>query len=126
MNNNLAGIRRRYEAAMSRSREEEVATFQEYDPFIDWDLLARRLPLDNGLKEFKNPMATPESQLQRLPVELYQGCLQYLDIATLTGMRRVSQFTRRTIDSLHQYKELYENAPQALVQLREWLPIFLF
>jgi hypothetical protein len=119
MNHTLAGIRSRVEAAMSRSEEEGegVATSKEkekYDPFIDRDLLARRFPLDNGPKEFKNPLASPESRLQSLPAELYQACLQYLDIATLTTMRRVSQFTRRTIDSLHQYKELYKNAPQAL------------
>jgi hypothetical protein len=52
--------------------------------------------------------------LQNLPVELYHECLQYLDIATLTGARRVSQYSRATIDSLYNYKEIYENARSAL------------
>lgn len=53
-------------------------------------------------------------KVQSLPLELYQACLQYLDLATLTSTRRVSQYTRHAIDSLYQYQELYEHAPQAL------------
>lgn len=112
----LADIRSRFAATMSRNQEEvEVSRIEpNYDYFIDQSLLATRLCLDNGPKAFKNSMTNSESRLENLPVELYQGCLQYLDIETLTGMRRVSQRTRHAIDNLHQYKELYENAPQAL------------
>jgi len=120
MDRQLAGIRSRLSAAFSKS-EEAVAPAQEiYDPFINRNILTRKIPLDNGPKKFVSPMIGPESQgwgncrLQSLPAEIYHACLQYLDIAALTGMRRVSQFTRLTIDSLHQYQELYEHAPQAL------------
>jgi hypothetical protein len=93
---------------------------ETFEPFIDPAPLAKRCKLDNGDKKFKMPMVGPETEgwnecpLQALPVECYQTCLQYLDIATLTTMRRVSQFTRLTIDSLHPYRELYEHAPQAI------------
>ena len=93
---------------------------EAYEPFIDPFDLAEHCHLDNYRTEFKNAMIGPdsdgwgESRLQSLPIELYQACLQHLDIATLTAMRCVSQFTRYTIDSLHQYKELYDHAPQAL------------
>ena len=93
---------------------------ETFEPFIDPAPLAKRCKLDNGDKKFKMPMVGPETErwnecpLQALPIECYQTCLQYLDIATLTTMRRVSQFTRLTIDSLHPYRELYEHAPQAI------------
>jgi len=88
------------------------------DPFIDPSTLARKCPLDNKKHTFKSPplhpSSSPKGKLQALPTEIYQQCLQYLDIKSLTDMRRVSQFTRSTIDGMHQYKELYEHAPQAL------------
>lgn len=90
---------------------------ETFEPFIDPAPLAKRCKLDNGDKKFSLPMVgvgQVTDGLQALPVECYQACLQYLDIATLTTMRRVSQFTRRTIDSLHPYRELYEHAPQAI------------
>jgi hypothetical protein len=120
MDRQLAGIRSRLSASMSKAEGVAASSQERYDPFIDRYLLARKVPLDNGPKKFGNPMIGPESQgwkhcrLQSLPTEIYHACLQYLDIAALTGMRRVSQFTRRTIDSLHQYQELYEHTPQAL------------
>jgi hypothetical protein len=91
-----------------------------FEPFIDRFALLTTCRLDNGPKAFKIPEIGPQSndwkscKLQALPVEIYQACLQYLDLATLTAMRRVSQYTRNAIDSLYQYKELYEHAPQAL------------
>jgi hypothetical protein len=91
-----------------------------FEPFIDRFTLLTSCRLDNGPKPFKNPMVGPESndwessKIQSLPLELYQACLQYLDVASLTSMRRVSQYTRHAIDSLYQYQELYEHAPQAL------------
>lgn len=89
-----------------------------YEPFIDRFVLITKCRLDNGPKIFKNPMGQPQdgtsSSLQSLPIELFQACLQFLDLGTLTAMRRVSQYTRHAIDTLHQYKELYEHAPQAL------------
>jgi hypothetical protein len=91
-----------------------------FDPFIDPTELATRLPLDNGGRIFALPFLGPDGEawnscrLQALPTECYQTCLQYLDIANLTKMRRVSQFTRSTIDSMPQYRDLYEHAPQAL------------
>lgn len=97
------------------SQESKTAT---YEPFINRFALLTKCPLDNGPRTFKCPMGGPQqrtsSSLQSLPVELYQACLQYLDLGTLTAMRRVSQYTRHAIDTLHQYKELYEHAPQAL------------
>ncbi len=92
----------------------------QFDPFIDQFTLWIRCRLDNGPKRFKKPAIGPQcdnwqsSRLQSLPVELYQACLSYLDLATLTAMRRVSQYTRHAIDSLYQYQELYEHAPQVL------------
>lgn len=92
-----------------------------FEPFIDRFALSERCPLDTGrTKRFIRPqICTPmhewnRSKLQSLPIELYQACLSYLDLATLTGMRRVSQYTRRAIDSLYWYQELHEHAPQAL------------
>lgn len=91
-----------------------------FEPFIDRFALLIQCPLDNGPKKFKKSSIGPESEnwnaskLQSLPVELYQACLSYLDISTITAMRRVSQYTRHAIDTLYQYQELYENAPQAL------------
>lgn len=55
-----------------------------------------------------------DCKLQALPTELYQNCLKYLDVGSLTTIRRVSQYTRCAIDSLHQYKVLYEHAKHAL------------
>lgn len=91
-----------------------------FEPFIDPAELAKRLRLDNGKKNFALPIMGPDGegwnkcQLQALPTECYQTCLQFLDIASLTRMRCVSQFTRSTIDSMPQYRDLYEHAPQAL------------
>lgn len=82
--------------------------------------LAKRLPLDNSRKNFTLTMIGPDGegwnncQLQALPTECFQTCLQFLDIASLTRMRSVSQFTRSMIDSMPQYRDLYEHAPQAL------------
>jgi hypothetical protein len=90
------------------------------EPFIDRFALLTKCRLDNGAKHFRKPAIGPQSEswksskLQSLPTELYQACLSYLDIETLTAMRRVSQYTRYAIDSLYQYQELYEHAPQAL------------
>ena len=91
-----------------------------FEPFIDRFTLLTNCRLDNGLKGFKTPMIGPESndwkscKIQSLPLEIYQACLQSLDLATLTSMRCVSQYTRHAIDFLYQYQELYEHAPQAL------------
>jgi F-box domain len=91
-----------------------------FEPFVDRFALLTRCRLDNGPKRFKKPSIGPESnewngsKLQSLPIELYQASLSYLDLATLTAMRRVSQYTRHAIDILYQYQELYEHAPQAL------------
>ncbi len=88
-----------------------------FEPFIDANKLDHCCRLDNLKGRFKNRMLRPEEQkshLQRLPIEVYHTCLQYLDIGTLTTMRGVSQYTRASISSLHPYKELYEYAPQAL------------
>ncbi|KAH8589734.1 hypothetical protein B0O99DRAFT_692294 [Bisporella sp. PMI_857] len=93
---------------------------QSFDPFIDLGTLIEKCRLDNGTKLFKNPMIGPNSKgwgacrLQALPNECYQACLQYLDIGTLTVMRRVSQFSRLAVSSIYQYREIYEHAPQAL------------
>lgn len=114
---NFASMRRRVEAAMVRSDEQEPATssaYKIYDSFIDRDLLASQIPLDNGSKTFKKPRATTQGRLQTLPIELYHACLQHLDMATLTAMRHVSRFSRDAIDSLHPYKEIYEYAPQGI------------
>ncbi|KAH7311916.1 hypothetical protein BKA65DRAFT_157505 [Rhexocercosporidium sp. MPI-PUGE-AT-0058] len=91
-----------------------------FEPFIDSYSLDRHCPLDNQKKRFKLAVGTPQcgsvlkSRLQDLPIELYHNCLQYLDIGTITTLRRVSQTTRSAIDSLFQYQELYEHAPNAL------------
>lgn len=91
-----------------------------FDPFIDTWNLFQKCRLDNSLSKFKLPTIGPDSsgwelcRLQALPAECYQQCLQYLDLGALTIMRRVSQFTRLAISSLPQYRELFENAPQAL------------
>ena len=91
-----------------------------FEPFLDRFALLTSCRLDNGPKRFKKPSIGPQSndwnnsKLQSLPIELYQACLSYLDLEALTAMRRVSQFTRHAIDSLYQYQELYEHAPQAL------------
>jgi hypothetical protein len=105
---------------MSCSCCSQESKTDDFDPFIDRFALLTTCHLDNGPKIFKNPQIGPGSKewkcrkLQSLPVELYQACLQYLDLATLTAMRRVSQYTRNAIDSLYQYDELYKHAPQAL------------
>jgi hypothetical protein len=88
---------------------------ETFEPFIDPAPLARSCPLDNGRKNFAKSMVGPgPSLMQALPVECYQACLQYLDLGTLTKMRRVSQYTRHAIDSLPSYRDIYEHAPQAL------------
>jgi hypothetical protein len=90
------------------------------EPFLQPSSLRHGCHLDNGAKHFKNAMLSPQNDdwnkcdLQRLPIELYQACLQHLDVGTLTTMRRVSQYTRHAIDSLYQYEELFNNAPQVL------------
>ncbi|KUJ09361.1 uncharacterized protein LY89DRAFT_690403 [Mollisia scopiformis] len=89
----------------------------DFEPYIDANRLAQLCRLDNSKTRFKKPMVRPEQQdcrLQKLPVEVYHNCLQFLDVGTLTSMRAVSQYTRSSIDSLHHYKELYKYAPQAL------------
>ena len=91
-----------------------------FEPFINSFTLVVRCPLDNGPKRFRYPQGglnvaeRKNSKLQSLPIELYQNCLSYLDLATLTAMRRLSQYTRGAIDSLYQYQELYGHAPNAL------------
>jgi len=100
------------------SHDEKTTIFE---PFINRFTLLAKCPLDNGrTRQFKEPEMCPPrddwntSKLQSLPIELYQACLSYLDIATLTMMRQVSQYTRHAIDSLYHYQELYEHAPHAL------------
>ncbi|KAH8646370.1 hypothetical protein BGZ60DRAFT_521575 [Tricladium varicosporioides] len=89
-------------------------------PYIDATVLAERCPLDNKRKSFSSPRLNPgsitwnESRLQSLPIELYQACLQHLDVQSLTNMRGVSQYTRFAIDGIYQYGEIYKHAPQAL------------
>ncbi|KAE9365159.1 hypothetical protein N431DRAFT_473238 [Stipitochalara longipes BDJ] len=92
-----------------------------FEPFIDRFTLLLKCRLDNGPRRLRYRQGEvypydreDSSKLQSLPIELYQACLSYLDVATLTAMRRVSQYTRGAIDSLYQYQELYEYAPQAL------------
>lgn len=105
---------------MSCSCCSEESRTKIFEPFIDRFALLSRCRLDNGPKRFKKLAMGPQddawksSRLQSLPIELFQACLSYLDLATLTATRRVSQYTRHTIDSLYQYQELYEHAPQAL------------
>ncbi|KAH6675093.1 hypothetical protein B0J14DRAFT_450488, partial [Halenospora varia] len=89
-------------------------------PYIDAALLVERCPLDNKRKSFASPRINPgsptwnASRLQSLPIELYQTCLQHLDVQSLTNMRRVSQYTRFAIDGIYQYGEIYKHTPQAV------------
>lgn len=79
----------------------------------DTSNLAQHIPLDNKKNKFRGAIE-PTTGLQALPIEIFQQCLRYLDIESLTTMRRVSQFARKGIDAMPQYRELYEHAPQAL------------
>ncbi|KAH6705339.1 hypothetical protein BKA61DRAFT_147882 [Leptodontidium sp. MPI-SDFR-AT-0119] len=95
-------------------------TTPSFEPFIDPYSLDLLCPLDNQKKTFKLTVGTPrsgsprKSRLQDLPIELYHNCLQYLDVGSITTLRSISQTTRSAIDSLLQYKVLYEHASNAL------------
>ncbi|PVH73384.1 hypothetical protein DL98DRAFT_519951 [Cadophora sp. DSE1049] len=95
-------------------------TTPQFEPFIDPSSLQLLCPLDNEKRKFRLTVGTPrdgnamQSTLQSLPIELYHNCLQYLDLQSITTIRRVSQTTRSAVNSLLQYKELYEHAPHAL------------
>ncbi|KAH7390314.1 hypothetical protein BKA64DRAFT_120413 [Cadophora sp. MPI-SDFR-AT-0126] len=95
-------------------------TTPRFEPFIDPNSLQLFCPLDNEKRSFKLTVGTDlkgnasKCRLQSLPVELYHNCLQYLDLGSITKIRAVSQTTRSAVNSLLQYKELYEHAPHVL------------
>ncbi|KAK0105437.1 hypothetical protein ONS95_004195 [Cadophora gregata] len=95
-------------------------TAPRFEPFIDPSSLQLLCPLDNEKKDFKLAVGTSregntmQSMLEHLPIEIYHNCLQYLDLGSIITVRRLSQTTRSAVDSLLQYKELYEHAPNIL------------
>lgn len=86
----------------------------DFNPFIKPDILLQRCPLDNGVRNFKLQPVESNDILQRLPLEVYHACLQYLDLGSLTTIRRLSQYTRSAVDYLPQYKDIYDYARPAL------------
>ncbi|KAG9242298.1 hypothetical protein BJ878DRAFT_482151 [Calycina marina] len=93
---------------------------EAFDPFINQWSLYGKCKMDNHLSRFRMAMEAPisdgweDSRLQSLPAECFQQCLSYLDLGSLMTMRRVSQFTRMTVSSIPEYREILENSPQIL------------
>ncbi|KAI9651279.1 hypothetical protein NHQ30_001317 [Ciborinia camelliae] len=93
---------------------------EEYEPFISIQQLERRCKLDNKTpKSFKHPMvesksANNTSPLVKLPMEIFQRILKYVDVKILFKIRRCSQYCQLGVDSTLEWKEVSENAPEAL------------
>ncbi|KAJ8064811.1 hypothetical protein OCU04_007120 [Sclerotinia nivalis] len=91
-----------------------------YEPFISTKQLAQRCLLDDRTrKSFTYSMVHTESanntsHLVKIPIELFQRTLKYLDVETLVNVRRCSQYCRLAISSILEWQEVSNNAPEAL------------
>ncbi|KAM0309785.1 hypothetical protein ACHAO8_008702 [Botrytis cinerea] len=93
---------------------------EKYEPFISSQELAGKCPLDSKTtKSFKYPMVSPESarnisRLVKMPMEIFQRTLKYLDIESLVNIRRSSQYCRIAVDTTLEWQEISESVPEAL------------
>ncbi|TGO89655.1 hypothetical protein BPOR_0099g00100 [Botrytis porri] len=93
---------------------------ERYEPFISCRELGEKCPIDSKTtKSFKYPIIRPESAssislLIKMPMEIIQRTLKYLDIETLVNIRRCSQYCRLAVDTTLEWQEISENAPEAL------------
>lgn len=79
---------------------------------LDENGLAACCPLDNG--HFPKTAQYNLGMLDTLPLELLQFTLAHVDLATLTGFRRVNQRARDVVDSIHEYGIIIIHAPNVL------------
>ncbi|KAF5879378.1 putative f-box domain-containing protein [Botrytis fragariae] len=93
---------------------------EKYEPFISIKELGEKCPLDSKTTQsFKFPMVRPESAINisllvKMPIEIFQRTLKYLDIETLVNIRRCSQYCRLAVEATLEWQEISENAPEAL------------
>ncbi|KID96028.1 F-box domain containing protein, partial [Metarhizium majus ARSEF 297] len=96
------------------------AQLQEYgyrkssiiDHTLDDARLETRCPLDNG-RHHGQPKY-PAGRLDLLPTELITYVLLALDLPSLTAFRRVNRRAMSLVDSLHQYRMIFEHCPDIL------------
>ncbi|TGO22774.1 hypothetical protein BPAE_0155g00120 [Botrytis paeoniae] len=93
---------------------------EKYELLISSQELGEKCPLDSKTtKSFKFPMVRPESAINisllvKMPMEIFQRTLKYLDIETLVNIRRCSQYCRMAVGTTLEWQEISENAPEAL------------
>lgn len=85
-----------------------------YGICLEKDRLARCCPLDKIPGDLEYPISSSLGKLDTLPLELLNAVFLYLDIQSLTNLRRVSQRSRFALDALPQYRILQEHAPELL------------
>lgn len=79
---------------------------------LDDAQLSLKCPLDNG--RHTGPSKVPTctmGQLDRLPAELLIVILSYVDIPSLTGLRRVNRRSMELVDSIPQYTTIIQHCP---------------
>lgn len=92
------------------------------DRVLQSQLLIDSCPLDNGRHEklakagfFRRPKASSSGLVSTLPVDLLHMILEeYLDIASLTTLRRVSRGIRAEVDGVPKYATIMGYAPQSI------------
>ncbi|EFY95163.1 hypothetical protein X797_010146 [Metarhizium robertsii] len=82
------------------------------DHTLDDARLETRCPLDNG-RHHGQPKY-PAGRLDLLPTELITYVLLALDLPSLTAFRRVNRRAMSLVDSLHQYRMIFEHCPDIL------------
>ncbi|KAG8426320.1 hypothetical protein J3459_008234 [Metarhizium acridum] len=82
------------------------------DHTLDDARLETRCPLDNG-RHHGQPKY-PAGRLDLLPTELIANVLLALDLPSLTAFRRVNRRAMSLVDSLHQYRMIFEHCPDIL------------
>ncbi|RMD39300.1 hypothetical protein DV735_g5829, partial [Chaetothyriales sp. CBS 134920] len=88
------------------------------DNTLDDAQLATRCPLDNARRD--NPDYTSihprysAGRLDQLPAELLIQVLLYLDIVSLTDLRRVNRRTMELVNSVPQYKAVIKHCPNII------------
>ena len=80
---------------------------------LEPERLRKGLPLDHG-QAIGNSQLSSMGYLDRLPPEITAILLADMDLETLTKFRSVSKGARATVDSLFQYRNVMNHAPQIL------------